>query len=211
MTDCQEFFGQLDAERKLLGTAATRGERLRQERKDESREQRLKRLIEWESQTASRYSPGPVSADEQLRMAIIQGRDVADGVPHRGMFQPLVDLGLSTDRLKVATADECKVRFQALASGRSKVLFGFVDLSVAHLRSIECDRDPEPDKKSKVQQSEANTQQPKTRAIAVYDTADHDNEAHAEAFLLVKHSRAKPYKTIEANLFDHYKGHIQRY
>ncbi len=211
MTPCQEFFEQLDADCDSGGTAAIRGDRLRQERKDELRETRLQRLIEWESQTASRYSPGPVSTDEQLRMAIMQGRDVDEGVPYRGIFQPLVDLGLSADRLKATTADAAKGRFQALAKGRGKLLFGFVDLSVTHLRSVECDRDPPVDKKPKNQQSHTDTQQPQVRAIAVYDTATPDNAAHAEAFMIVKHSGKKPYKTLEADLLDYYRGHIQRY
>ena len=211
MTDCQEFFEQLDAECAFLGTATVRGDRLRRERDGESREARLKRLIEWESQSASRHSPGPVGAHESLRMAILQGRDVAEGTPHRGMFQPLVDIGLSADRLKATTPDAAKSRFQALAMDKGKLLFGFLDLSVAHLRSVECDRDLTVDKKPAKLQSQTNTQTSKVRAIAVYDTGIPDNTAHSEAFLIVKHTGTKPYKTLGADLFDHYKHRIQRY
>lgn len=210
MTDCREFFEQLDAECNSLRTATIRGDRLRQERKDESREARLRRLIDWESKTASRYSPGPVGTDEHLRMAILQGRDVAGGTPHRGMFQPLVEIGLSADRLKETTTDATKGRFQTLADGKGKLLFGFVDLSVAHLRSVTCDRDVPVDKPKK-QQSATNTQVPKVRAIAVYDTAIPDNAAHAEAFLIVKHSGTKPYKSLQIDLLERYRDHIQRY
>jgi hypothetical protein len=210
MTECQEFFEQLDAECNSLRTATIRGDRLRQERKDESREARLKRLVDWESTTASRYSPGPVDSTEHLRMAILQGRDVAEGTPHRGMFQPLVDIGLSADRLTATTPDATKVRFQALANSKSKLLFGFLDLSVAHLRSVVCDREV-PVEKPKKQQPVTNAAVPKVRAIAVYDTAISDNTAHAEAFLVVKHSNSKPYKSLETDLLERYRDHIQRY
>lgn len=211
MTECQEFFKTLDTECDSRGSGASRGSRLRQERTGESQAARIKRLIDWESQTASPHSPGPVESDELLRMAILQGRDVADGAPYRGMFRPLVDIGLSADRLKAATSEECETRFRVLARGKNKPLYGFVDLSVSHLRSIECDRDANVGKDPNDSQSILNAKAPKARAIAVYDTATCQNIAHSEAFLIIKHTNTKPYKTLEADLLDYYKDRIKRY
>jgi hypothetical protein len=194
MTACREFFEKLDSECEAKESGSIRGDRLREMGAD-----RLQRLFEWESQSASRFSPGPVESSENIRKALFQGRDVVDGSIFRNTFSSLRDLGLSGDRVEKTHDEDSKRRFSALATSGSRILYGYLDISVAHLRAMHCKENAE-DKK-----------EVSKRAIAVYDTAMQDNAAHAEAFMVIKFSNTKPQKSLEADLLEKYKDRVIRY
>ncbi len=191
MTDCQAFFEQLDRDCAASDTAKIRGQRLR-----EMGEGRLQRLLDWENQAASRYSPGPVESKEAIRKALFNDRDVVDGCLHRNAFLSLDDLGLSADRTEKTTADATRKRFENLASSKRRSLYGYVDLDVTFLRA---------------QTTKHDDKIPNVRAIGVYDTATADNGAHAEAFLIVEFSNTRPKKSVQADLLDKYKSQIKAY
>jgi hypothetical protein len=189
MTECREFFEALDGECRTQG-AAIRGPRLRAMRGD-----REQRLIEWESQTASGFSPGPVSNHETIRKALYQGKEIVDGLLHRNSFLPLDTVGFSADRTSFTTDDECKARSAARASSETP-LYGYIDVTVASLRERQCQKD------------ETSVSE---RAIGIYDTAIKENVAHAEAFMIVRFSKTKPFKSIQADLMQEYQPRVTPY
>jgi hypothetical protein len=190
MTVCREFFEKLDEECQAKMDNAIRGPRLREMGAD-----RRQRLVEWESETASRFSPGPVANNEKIRKALFQGREVVDGMLHRNAFLSLDGVGFSADRTDHTTDGESKTRFVDMASA-DHPLYGYIDLVVADLRARQC-------KKDEKTESE--------RAIAVYDTAIKDNVAHAEAFMIVKFSNTRPYKSIQTDLMEKYQPQVTLY
>jgi hypothetical protein len=194
MTECMQFFEGLDRECEEKQSSSIRGDRLRA-----MGAERLQRLIDWEGQTASRFSPGIVNTSEKIRKALFQGQDIVEGAIHRNTFSTLKELGLSADRIDKTDESQCKSHFDAIAAEKGKTLYGYIDLSVASLRAMFC----------KMKDADANEKA--KRAIAVYDTARSDNPVHAEAFMIVKFSGTKPYKTIQANMYEEYRGHVRRY
>ena len=187
MTECREFFQRLDAECESKQDGSIRGDRLRAERRE--------RLIEWESQTASQHSPGPIESGEKIRKALFQGQDIVEGSLYRGTFSSLVTIGFSADRINHTTADDSKNRFARMASA-TRALYGYIDVDVADLRA------------RRYKEDEKNPDAESVRAIAVYDTALEDNVAHAEAFMIAKFSNKRPYKSIQADLMDKYQTEI---
>jgi hypothetical protein len=192
MTECQQFFKALDEECEAKKDGRIRGDRLRAKGAE-----RLQRLIEWESQTASPLSPGPVETTEKIRKALFQGRDIVEGSIHRNAFLPLIDAGLSADRTTKTSPEDSKRRFEEMAAARNKPLYGYIDISVERLRAMRC-KENENDSTS-------------FPAIAVYDTAIAANTAHAEAFLIVKFSSGRPWKTVGGDLRDEYKNQVNQY
>jgi hypothetical protein len=190
MTSCVEFFERLDQECEAAKTGRIRGDRLRAA-------ERLQRLVEWENEIASRLSPGPIGNHETIRKALYQGQEIVEGEIHANTFASLRDGGLSADRTAYSAPTDSQARF-AKRSTATKPLYGFIDISVSHLREIQ----------RKDTQKEGAEE---TRAIAVYDTAFDENTAHAEAFMLVKYSTDRPLKSLQADLMDKYKGQIGRY
>ena len=189
MTACREFFEQLDEECQTE-KATIRGPRLR-----EMQDDRRQRLIEWESQTASSFSPGPVESSEKIRKALFQGKDTVDGLLNRNAFLSLDSVGFSADRTGHTTDGESKTRFGSMASS-DHPLYGYIDVDVGDLRGRQCKRDEKADSE---------------RAIAVYDTALRDNIAHAEAFMIVRFSNTKPLKSLQTDLMDRYQPQIVAY
>lgn len=194
MTECQEFFDALNTECIEAKSARIRGDRLRAQ----GGADRHARLLEWEKQSASAHSPGPVGDSEYLRKALFELQDIVDGTMHRNTFLPLADIGLSADRTTYATPEESQARFAAMSTRNGKQLHGYVDLHTAKLREQRTNltEDGKP---------------PVVQAIGVYDTASAENSSHAEAFMLLKRSGTKPLKTLQTDLVDHYKDKVERY
>lgn len=188
MTACKDFFEKLDKECESAGSKI-RAERVRAERHA--------RLIEWENETASSLSPGPVAAGERIRKALFQGREIVDGLLHRNTFISLDGVGFSADRMSHTTADGCKERFAKLAKAHQP-LYGYIDVDVDDLRARHCKAENDPKATS-------------MRAIAVYDTAIEGNTAHAEAFMIVKYSNKKPFDSLKADLMEKYQPGIKAY
>jgi hypothetical protein len=183
MTECSEFFERLDAEYRATGTAKNRCRTLREQ-------QRHERLMEWESETASVHSPGPVQGAEALRKALYEGRDIRDGDLVRTAFASLDSVGFSGDR-NFADVRESHARAEARATAEMP-LVGYVEVSVSHLRSFQLsEKDQEP-----------------KQAIGVYDTALPGNDSHAEGFLIAKSTGTVPMKSIEADLMDKHSAAI---
>jgi hypothetical protein len=191
MTECRNFFDGLETECNQTGDGSIRGDRLRAMGAD-----KLQRLIDWEQQSASGYSPGPVAARETIRKALFQGQDVDEGALHRNAFGSLRDLGLSADRSAYSTEAEINARFAALAVRKGKPLYGHVDLNVDHLRS---------------HSAPSGNEGESVRTIGVYDTGLVDNPGHAEAFIIWIKSNTKPYKSIQTDLLDAYSSQVFRY
>jgi hypothetical protein len=190
MTACREFFERLDEECQARKVNSIRGPRLR-----EMGDDRRQRLIEWESETASRFSPGPVANNEKIRKALFQGKEIVDGILHRNAFLSLDGVGFSADRTSYTTDDECKTRFANMASA-DHPLYGHIDVVVAGLRAKQCKKDENAENE---------------RAIAVYDTGIQENVAHAEAFMIARFSNTKPLKSIQADLMEEYQPRVTLY
>jgi hypothetical protein len=184
--NCADFFGELDA----LEDGSKRGEKLRSIAHST--------LLDWQRETASPHSPGPVTDGEMLRLALYDGRQVVGGELHRNAFSPLMALGLSTDRCGHATTQQSMSRAQQKSERDGKTAWGYVEIAVALLRSMKV---------------------PETRheAIGVYDTAiagtpeREGNLSHAEGFMLVKTSNSVPLKSLQADLLDEYRAKLKRW
>lgn len=183
---CADFFCELDA----IEDGSKRGEKLRSIPHSN--------LVDWQREPASPHSPGPVADGELLRLALYDGRQVVAGELHRNAFSPLMSLGLSTDRSGHATVQESMKRARQKAEKDGKAAWGYVEIDVAHLRSM------------KVPES-------RLEAIGVYDTAipgtpeSEGNLSHAEGFMLVKTTNSVPLKSLQADLLDKYRAGLKRW
>lgn len=184
--NCAEFFSQLNG----LDDSKQRGDTIRTVPHAQ--------LIGWQNESASPDSPGPVADAEMLRLALYEGRQVVDGVLHRNAFSPLMSLGLSTDRSSHAPLLESMDRAQKKAKRDGKAAWGYVEMSVMHIRSLKA--------------TDAQLE-----AIGVYDTAiprspeGEGNPSHAEGFMLVKTSNSMPLRSLQADLLDAYREQLNRW
>lgn len=129
-------------------------------------------LAEWETETASEFSPGPVKDDEILVQQIVNPTHVLtpDGESLLPMsFDVCSSHGLSTNRISYSTVDELIARGEARVSNYNtlnptkpqRTLWGFARYAAKDVRAILCEETG-------------------TRGIFVYDTANDTDASHAE-------------------------------
>lgn len=133
----------------------------------------LETQIEWESQTASEHSPGPVVDDEQLVRYWLNPVhfDRQTGTLKPTAFDEACSFGLSVNRLKHVTIDEvrdlaqCRVNQSGQANPDQvpRELIGYSAFSAAEVRKVQT-ADPPPGR----------------RAFGVYDTANPQDLSHAD-------------------------------
>jgi hypothetical protein len=128
-------------------------------------------LAEWELETVSEHSPGPIASEEMLYQQILDPTQIAPG--GEGLKSMAFDVcsshGLSTNRLEQSSLDELVQKGadranawnQKFPAKPPRSLWGFVPFKVRDVRNILC-------------------QESGTRGLFVYDTADADDQSHAE-------------------------------
>lgn len=128
-------------------------------------------LVDWEGESVSAFSPGPVADDELLYQQVLDPTQIAPG--GEGLKAMAFDVcrshGLSTNRLAHSTMEQLIQKGKDRASGWNekfpekpqRTLWGFVPYKVRDIRDILC-------------------QEAGTRGLFVYDTADEDDISHAE-------------------------------
>ena len=126
--------------------------------------------LDWEAQTASRHSPGPVEDTEELTRHWLSPihYDTQTAKLKPTAFDDAANKGLSTNRLAHCPLGEqhaaaaARVANHTRNNGAERSLIGYSIFKVAEARSI------------------LTAQPPPRRALGVYDTALADNTAHAD-------------------------------
>lgn len=169
----------------------------RQKRLAEASLARAEELLHWERMTASSaHSPGPVADTETLRRALREEKDfdVSGGLASSA-FSDLHFLGLSVYRCAhhsvVKSRDEAR-KMQT----PEKTYRRYVEIDVAWLRAQTVNL-------AHIGQT--------VRSLGVFDTAGPGEEAHAEVFVIAKHSGSVPLKDLQTDLMKLCANQVQEW
>lgn len=141
-------------------------------------QQSLETQLEWEAETASSHSPGPIKNDETLIRYWLNPvhYDRQTGTLKATAFDDASNKGLSVNRLNHVSLedirDTAQVRVEAwIQANPDKIpreLIGYSDFSAGEARSVQVVEPP-----------------PSRRAFAVYDTANLQDKSHADVCQIV--------------------------
>lgn len=156
--------------------------------------------LAWEVESASKHSPGPANSDETISRQVLnpQHFDTVTGTIKPTFFDDASSKGASVNRLAHITVEGMRLTAQSRvdqinanppASG-VRVLIGYTMVTVGEVRSIFADT-------------------PQRRALAVYDTAKHDDPSHADICQLISGKMIG--KSIRAQLFQFAKSRLIRF
>jgi hypothetical protein len=158
-------------------------------------------VLAWESESASPYSPGPVTDDETLVRQILSPVhwDESDNSLKPTAFDDASNKGLSVNRLKAIGAKELEARAERRVAehneanqllGRQRSFKCLLHLNCGEVRAIAANDESE------------------RRAFAVYDTASQEDPSHADICQIVK-TRAEG-RSARASLRDLANGFLKR-
>ncbi len=147
--------------------------------------------IAWEALTASEHSPGPVANDEVIFRQMLQPIHIQDdGDISPAAFSDVMDKGLSTDRRKFrdvgVSVNEGISRAEAHNAEHpdkpKREFFGLAPFDVSYIRSVTAMNSSE-------------------RALAVYDSAEEFNAAHADVCMVVEKTTSNK-RSVRSKLYD---------
>ncbi|NYH13411.1 hypothetical protein [Paraburkholderia bryophila] len=152
--------------------------------------QEISDALSWEAKTASDHSPGVVENDEMIVRQVTHPNFVDESQKIKPIwFDDVVNKGFSTDRLSLTSVEEVVERAKNRADERNAkpenaakeavTVHSLGKLAVSSIRGVLCDG---------------------SRAFGVYDTAQCDNEAHADVCQLVKNT-TKEARSIRYELY----------
>jgi hypothetical protein len=156
--------------------------------------------IAWEMQSASEFSPGPVSHDEVLFRQVLNPThfDPVNGTIKPNFFDDASDKGASVNRLGWTTIAKLRQSAQLRVnvinvnppSTGPRELIGYTTITVSEVRSVFIDTPPR-------------------RALGVYDTAKPNDPSHADICQLVTGKRQG--KSVRAQLYMLAKTRLVRF
>lgn len=152
--------------------------------------------VQWEQLSASDHSPGPVRNDEVLYRQILHPIhvDLVSKTLKPTAFNDVSDKGMSVERLTYKSLEAIRQSGRDRAAAQrnnpknaDRQLFAVAELHSVEIRSIVVDGGK--------------------RGLAVYDTAQYDNAAHADVCQIVKGRQSG--RSVRSQLIDAVKSLLE--